>query len=131
MKNITIKQSKELDQLIALYNEKDLAHNILCRMSIISTIVDETFMTGMKLSYIIEQDDLFNIESATIRCLGYLQEGVVDLFSSLEIFGKFDCPECGRECEATDNNGHDSLNNLIYPAEFECPECDKFLKATE
>jgi len=122
MKYITIKRDLPFISLVFLLNRSPelLIEEILTNAQKDDIIIDE--LETMAGNLLVDQftiTDLFNKESACVRCLNTSDKEVVGLFCKLTLWGFGDCPECGccsEESELTPNKV--TFGDRINPPEL-------------
>jgi len=134
MKYITIKRDLPFISLVFLLNRSPelLIEEILTNAQKDDIIIDE--LETMAGNLLVDQftiTDLFNKESACVRCLNTSDKEVVGLFCKLTLWGFGDCPECGCESEESEEHpnqyiqiGYDSPPELAGYDNRVCLHCN-------
>jgi len=139
MKNITIKKNTALIELsIALGRSPDLLiEEILEISNKHGYLVDDICESGRLLvDNMVKDGELRTMEGACILCtgkcgiivVGKKEFNISELFYKLVLWGKYDCPECGGECEPSPENKEISATYLDPPESdgkemFVCANC--------
>ena len=132
MKNITIKKDKALIALsILLRRSPDLLiESILKVAQKYDYVIDDLCEAGTLLIDQAKQTDDISNDALCVLHTGSHDMKIIDLFSKLKLWGRYDCPKCGCESEESElypnvyrSMGHDSPPEIWGEDHRTCISC--------
>ena len=130
MKNIKIKNTEELRELSKIFNKpvEELADDLIEIAAHKEYIFDDQEDVGRLFIDVFLSTDFITPAGVCVFCPGTHNTKIVDLFSTLILYGTGDCPKCGCDVEITHKKTNGNAARFIEPeviSEFhKCTKCN-------